>query len=89
MLQRYKDKKERKEEEAKLAVLASSPDVGQPVLGMTFCVKRRKEISRLAGKSVLSDLYCDLRTEPLLKKSQRDVLTAVEITRTIAFQQTS
>jgi hypothetical protein len=72
LLQRYKDKKERKEEEAKLAVLASSNDIGQPVLDMTFCVNRRKEISRIAGKFMLSDSYCDLRTEPLLlKKFQR------------------
>ncbi len=70
-LQRYKDEKERKEEAAKLATLTDSKDIGQSVLGMTFCINRRKEINRLAGKSVLSDSYCDLRTEPLFKKFQR------------------
>jgi hypothetical protein len=50
----------RKEEQANLAVSANTNVIGQPVLGMTFCINRRKEIVRLAGNSVLTDEYHDL-----------------------------
>ncbi len=46
-------------------------DTGQPVLGMTFCINRKKDISRLAGNSVITASYDDLRTEPLFKKFRR------------------
>jgi hypothetical protein len=77
--QNHLDKKARKgeqiklaEEHANLAVPASTSVIGQPVLGMTFCINRRKEIVRLAGDSVLSDEYRDLRREPLFKKFRRE-----------------
>ena len=72
VLQRYNDNQERREEEAKLAAPAGSSDLGQPVLGMTFCVNRRKDVIRLAGNSVITDSYGDLRTEPLFRKFRRN-----------------
>ena len=61
-----------KEEQANLAVPASINVIGQPVLGMTFCINRRKDIVRLAGNSVLTSEYHDLQREPLLKKFRRE-----------------
>ncbi len=49
-----------------LPSVMQSNDTGQPVLGMTFCINRRKDISRLAGNSVITASYDDLRTEPLI-----------------------
>ena len=73
--QKHLDKKVRTEELTKhsgeqvaLTVPAGSHLKGQPVLGMTFCVNRRKDIARLAGNAVLRDEYTDLRTEPLFEK---------------------
>ncbi len=64
VLQRYKDNQER---EAKLAA-----DMGQSVLGMTFCVNRRNDIARLAGNSAITVSYNHLKTEPLFRKFRRD-----------------
>ncbi len=49
-----------------------SSDTGQPILGMTFCVNRKKGISRLAGNTAITALYDNLKTEPLFKKFRRD-----------------
>ncbi len=61
MLQRYKDQQDAKEEKSKLSAPgACSKDIGQCVLGMTFCVNRRAEISRVAGNAKLSDTYREI-----------------------------
>ena len=44
-------------EQVALTVPANSHLSGQPVLGMSFFVNKRKEIARLAGNSVLRDKY--------------------------------
>ncbi len=44
---------------------------GQPVLGMTFCVNRRKDIARLAGNAVLRGEYTNLRTEMIFEKFRK------------------
>jgi hypothetical protein len=72
VLQRYKDKQDGKEEESKLSASGASKDIGQCVLGMTFCVNRRAEISRLADNSKLSDTYKEVRDIQLFKKFQRE-----------------
>ena len=64
-LQKQLDMRVRTEELAKAQEQVALK--GQPVLGMTFCVNRRKEIARLAEDSVLRDKY-DLGTEPLFEK---------------------
>ena len=54
-------------EQVALTVPANSHLSGQPVLGMSFFVNKRKEIARLAGNSVLRDKY-DLGSEPIFEK---------------------
>ena len=79
LYQKHLDEKVRREELAKhageqvvLAVPVGSNLKGQPVLGMTFCVNRRKDIARLAENSVLRTEYRDFRTEPLFEKFRRE-----------------
>ena len=66
IFQKHLDMRVRTEELAKAQEQVALK--GQPVLGMTFCVNRRKEIARLAGNAVLRDNYTDLRTEKIFEK---------------------
>jgi hypothetical protein len=80
-LQEYKDQQDHEEKKAKrLATVPSSKDIGQRVLGMTFCVNRLGAISRLAADSKLSDFtniwavnsrIDDVKGSHLFKRFQR------------------
>jgi chromosome segregation ATPase len=67
-IQKQMDKVFKTGEQVSLTVPGGNHLRGQPVLGMTFCINRRKEIARLAGNAVLRDNYTDLRTERIFEK---------------------
>jgi hypothetical protein len=84
--QKYKDEQDRKENEwlemeARHAAASGGKDIGQPVLGMTFCINRLEAIRRFAADSELTDFTdkvaanCkidEVRGFPMFKKFQRE-----------------